>query len=59
MDLGGVDYIKCKFKQGYALVDMGRELNASDSLITQTVNRILKENNLTKEDLGYIRYKTK
>ena len=38
---------------------MGRELNASDSLITQTVNRILKENNLTKEDLGYIRYKTK
>lgn len=55
MENGGVEYIKTKFEQGYLIVDISRELNASESLTTQTINRILTENNLTKEDIGYKR----
>ena len=55
IELGGVEYLQQKFKEGYKLVDISRELNASESLTTQTVKRILKENNLTKEELGYVK----
>lgn len=56
LELGGVEYIQQKFENGYKLTDIGRELNAGEANITLAINRILAENNLTKEDLGYKRY---
>lgn len=56
IELGGIEYIQYKFEQGYKFADISRELGASESLTHQTIMRILNENNLTKEELGYVRY---
>lgn len=55
MEKGGVDYLRQKFEEGHNITTLADELNVKQGTLDHAITEILKKENITKKELGYVK----
>lgn len=55
IEKGGVDYLKQKFEEGHNITTLADELNVKQGTLDHAITEILKKENITKKELGYVK----
>ena len=54
-EIGGINYLKRKFKEGHNITTLADELNVKQGTLDHAITEILKKENITKKELGYVK----